>query len=143
MNQKLVRNGFILAALMSFSVLVWSRGFTNVAINQADPAVMSNFGLLMIIIWGMAYIGAASTIANLKWLAGAFALEKLVYAVIWINWHLENSVQALYSTDTFAGIFYSIYGLNDLIFMLFFTAVFFKEPLIKVVKTQEPKYGAP
>jgi hypothetical protein len=27
--------------------------------------------------------------------------------------------------------------------MLFFTAVFFKEPLIKVVKTQEPKYGAP
>ncbi|MGK0437589.1 MAG: hypothetical protein ACJATK_000530 [Paracoccaceae bacterium] len=143
MNQKLVRNGFILAALMNFSVLVWSRGFTNVAINQADPAVMSNFGLLMIIIWGMAYIGAASTIANLKWLAGAFALEKLVYAVIWINWHLENSVQALYSTDTFAGIFYSIYGLNDLIFMLFFTAVFFKEPLIKVVKTQEPKYGAP
>jgi hypothetical protein len=143
MNQKLVRNGFILAALMNFSVLVWSRGFTNVAINQADPAVMSNFGLLMIIIWGMAYIGAASTVANLKWLAGAFALEKLVYAVIWINWHLENSVQALYSTDTFAGIFYSIYGLNDLIFMLFFTAVFFKEPLIKVVKTQEPKYGAP
>ncbi|MFQ3246272.1 MAG: hypothetical protein ACI9SP_002924 [Arenicella sp.] len=143
MNQKLVRNGFILAALMNFSVLVWSRGFTNVAINQADPVVMSNFGLLMIIIWGMAYIGAASTIANLKWLAGAFALEKLVYAVIWINWHLENSVQALYSTDTFAGIFYSIYGLNDLIFMLFFTAVFFKEPLIKVVKTQEPKYGAP
>ncbi len=131
MNQKLVRNGFILAALMNFSVLVWSRGFTNVAINQADPVVMSNFGLLMIIIWGVAYLGAASTNANLKWLAGAFALEKLVYALIWINWHLENSVQALYSTDTFAGIFYSIYGLNDLIFMLFFTAVFFKEPLIK------------
>lgn len=139
MNQKLVRNGFILAALMNFSVLVWSRGFTNAAINQADPVVMSNFGLLMIIIWGLAYLGAASTNANLKWLAGAFALEKLVYAVIWINWHLENSVRALYSTDTFAGIFYSIYGLNDLIFMLFFTAVFFKEPLIKVVKTQEPK----
>ena len=107
MNQKLVRNGFILAALMNFSVLVWSRGFNNVAINQADPIVMSNFGLLMIIIWGVAYLGAADTNANLKWLAGAFALEKLVYAVVWINWHLENSVQALYSIDTFAGIFYS------------------------------------
>lgn len=131
MNQKLVRNGFILAALMNFSVLMWSRGFTNTAINQADPVVMSNFGLLMIIIWGVAYLAAASTNANLKWLAGAFAIEKLIYAVIWINWHLNNSVQELYSTDAFAGIFYSIYGLNDSTFMLFFTLVFFKGSSIR------------
>jgi len=31
MKQKLIKNGFILAALMNFSVLVFSRGFTNVA----------------------------------------------------------------------------------------------------------------
>jgi len=125
MNQKLIKNGFILAALMNFSVIIFSRGFTNVAINDADPVVMSNFGLLMIVIWGLAYLAASTASPNIKWLAGAFAIEKLIYGAVWVNWLQENSLTAVYSTDTFAGIFYSIYGLNDLIFMAFFTCVFF------------------
>ncbi|MBQ0722018.1 MAG: hypothetical protein KBT61_00135 [Paraperlucidibaca sp.] len=124
MNQKLIKNGFILAAIMNFSVLIFSRGFTNVAINDADPIVMSNFGLLMIVMWGIAYLSAATVISNIKWVAGAFALEKLIYVVVWINWLLGNSLEAVYSTDIFAGIFYSIYGLNYLFFMLFFAWVF-------------------
>ena len=31
--------------------ILFSKGFTNKAINQADPVVMSNFGLIMIK-WG-------------------------------------------------------------------------------------------
>ena len=110
---------------MNFSVLIFSRGFTNPAINNADPVVMSNFGLLMIIMWGIAYLAALPANANIKWLAGTFALEKLIYGIVWINWQLENSLSAVYSTDIFAGIFYSIYGINDLVFMAFFTYVFF------------------
>lgn len=125
MNQKLVKNGFILAAFMNFSVLIFSRGFTNVAINNADPVVMSNFGLVMIVVWGLAYLAAATVSTNIKWLAGTFAVEKLVYGVVWIKWLLENSLATVYSTDIFAGIFYSIYGINDLVFMAFFTYVFF------------------
>lgn len=125
MNQKLIKNGFILAALMNFSVLVFSRGFTNVAINEADPIVMSNFGLLMIVMWGLVYLSAVTVISNIKWIAGAFALEKLIYGVVWIKWLLGNSLEAVYSTDIFAGVFYSIYGLNDFLFMIFFAWVFF------------------
>ena len=125
MNQKLIKFGLILAAIMNFSVLIFSRGFTNPAINNADPVVMSNFGLLMIIMWGIAYLAALPANANIKWLAGTFALEKLIYGIVWINWQLENSLSAVYSTDIFAGIFYSIYGINDLVFMAFFTYVFF------------------
>ena len=125
MNQKLIKNGFILAGLMNFSVLLFSRGFTNTAINEADPVVMSNFGLLMIVVWGLAYLAAAAVNANIKWLAGAFALEKLVYVIVWINWQLGHSLETVYSADLFAGIFYSIYGLNDFAFMGFFAWVFF------------------
>ena len=125
MNQKLIKFGLILAAIMNFSVLIFSRGFTNPVINNADPVVMSNFGLLMIIMWGIAYLAALPANANIKWLAGTFALEKLIYGIVWINWQLENSLLAVYSTDIFAGIFYSIYGINDLVFMAFFTCVFF------------------
>lgn len=105
-------------------VVIFSRAFTNVAINNADSIVMSNFGLLMITVWGLAYLGAAAIGSDIKWLMGAFAVEKLVYVVVWILWHSQNSLTQLYSADVFAGVFYTIYGINDLVFMLFFARVF-------------------
>jgi hypothetical protein len=128
MNKGMVKNGFLAAGLMNIGgVLVFSRAFTNQAISNADPVVMSNFGLVMIIVWGLAYLGASTINSNIKWLAGAFALEKLVYVVVWIMWHSENSLVQLYSKDMFAGAFFSIYGLNDFIFMLFFAWVFLSQ----------------
>ena len=108
-------------------VLVFSRAFTNAAINGADPVVMSNFGLLMIVVWGLAYLGTAAIRSSIKWLAAAFAVEKLVYVVMWLTWHSSNSLTQLYAKDFFAGVFYSIYGLNDFVFMLFFVWVFFRQ----------------
>ncbi len=128
MSNRLVRNGFILAGIMNIAgVLLFSRLFTNTAVNDADPVVMSNFGLVMIVVWGLAYLGAASIGASVRWLAAAFALEKLVYVVVWAMWHSKNSVAALVSTDLFAGVFFSIYGLNDFVFMVFFAWVFYSQ----------------
>lgn len=112
-------------------VLLFSRLFTNTSINEADPVVMSNFGLVMITVWGLAYLGAAFINANVKWLAAAFAVEKFVYVVVWTIWLLNNSLAALFGKDLFAGVFYSIYGLNDLAFMLFFAWVFFSQSRAK------------
>lgn len=120
-----VKLGFIAAAMMNIGgVLIFSRAFTNSVINEFDPVVMSNFGLLMIVVWGLAYLGAASITSGVKWLAGAFAIEKLVYVVAWLLWFKDHSFGAVYEQDLFAGIFYSIYGLNDFVFMLFFAWVF-------------------
>ena len=96
--------------------------------NDADPVVMSNFGLLMIVVWGIVFLGASTIHSNMKWLAGAFAIEKLVYVVCWIRWQMENSLAAVYDKDLFAGIFYSIYGINDFIFVLFFVWLFMHSP---------------
>jgi hypothetical protein len=130
MNKRLTTIGLIAAGLMNMGgVLVFSRGFTNTAINQADPVVMSNFGLLMIVVWGLAYLGAATITSGIRWIAGAFAVEKLVYVVVWCKWLSANSLAELYAKDLFAGVFFSIYGANDLVFMLFFASVFFlKQP---------------
>jgi len=125
MKNDLVKMGFIAAAMMNIGgVLIFSRAFTNSAINEFDPVVMSNFGLLMIIVWGLAYLGAASITSGIKWLAAAFAIEKLVYVVVWLLWINDNSLAAVYEKDLFAGVFYSIYGINDFVFMLFFAWVF-------------------
>lgn len=123
MNQ--IKLGFIAAAIMNIGgVLIFSRCFTNSVINEMDPVVMSNFGLLMIMVWGLAYLGAANVVTGIKWLAGAFALEKLVYVIAWTLWFSHNTLRAVYEKDLLAGAFYTLYGLNDLIFMLFFAWVF-------------------
>jgi hypothetical protein len=125
-RKNLVRNGLIAASVMNIGgVLLFSRAFTNDAISEADPIVMSNFGLLMIAVWGLAYLGAATASTSIKWLAGAFAIEKAVYVVAWLLWLSKNNLVALYSRDVFAGVFFSVYGLNDLVFMLFFVWIFF------------------
>jgi hypothetical protein len=124
-HKKLIRNGLVAAGLMNImGVLFFSRALTNTVIYEADPVVMSKFGLIMIMIWGLAYIGAATITSSTKWLVAAFAVEKLVYVVVWINWLLANSLAQLYSKDTFAGIFFTIYGANDLLFLIFFVWAF-------------------
>lgn len=119
------RNGFIAAGLANIiGVLVSSRFFTNEAINQLDPVVMSNFGLTMILVWGAAYIAVAKNHAAVPLLAAVFCIEKAIYSAVWIQWQLNNSLADAYALDLQAGVFYSIYGLNDIAFMCFFAWVF-------------------
>lgn len=119
--------GFIISGVINiFAVLILSRFFTNTAISKHDPVVMSNFGLLMIILWGFAYISLARDYAKIKWIVAVFAIEKLIYGIVWINWRLQNDVSSIFDEDIMAGIFYSIYGINDLLFFIFFSFVFIK-----------------
>tara|TARA_R110000751_G_scaffold2470_1_gene12974 strand:- start:38246 stop:38644 length:399 start_codon:yes stop_codon:yes gene_type:complete len=125
-NNKLISKGFILAGVMNSSVILFSRGFTNKTINAYNPDVMSNFGMLMILIWGLAYISIAYKFQNVKWLVFVFAIEKLIYGSVWLQWMTTNDVSIIYDKDKMAGIFYSIYGLNDWLFCVFFLYVFIR-----------------
>ncbi|NDP23187.1 MAG: hypothetical protein GZ091_19230 [Paludibacter sp.] len=121
-----ITKGFIISGLMNASVLIFSRLFTNATIPEFDPTVMSNFGLLMILIWGLAYISVAKKYHEVRWLVGIFAIEKLIYGLVWINWMLSNDIAAVYEKDLMAGVFYSIYGINDWVFFIFFILVFIR-----------------
>lgn len=119
-----ITKGFIIAGLMNSSVLIFSRLFTNSTIPEFDPNVMSNFGILMIFIWGLAYISVSKKFQTVKWLVGIFAVEKFIYGYVWTNWILNNNISDVYDKDIMAGIFYSIYGINDWVFFIFFLLVF-------------------
>lgn len=121
--------GYLAAAAMNIGgALLFSRGFTNTALNAADPVVMSNFGLLMIVVWGLLYAAAGLGDGRLRWISGALAVEKLVYVVVWLRWQMaaSPSLAEVYAQDLFAGVFYTIYGVNDLVFMVFFAWVFLR-----------------
>lgn len=119
-----ITKGFIIAGLMNATVLIFSKLFTNSTIPEFDPEVMSNFGLLMILIWGLAYMSVAKEYYQVRWLVGIFVIEKFIYGFIWTNWIINNNVYDVYKKDVLAGLFYSIYGINDWVFFIFFLSVF-------------------
>lgn len=127
MNEKLIRNGFILAGLVNiFGALIFSKFFSNDLVTALDPVTFSDFGFLMIIVWGFAYISVANDYAHVKYLVAVFSIEKLIYGLVWIGWLLENNLSEVFEKDFLTGLHYSIYGANDLAFFLFFGYVFFK-----------------
>ena len=128
-SDRAIRLGFYAAGFANIGgVLLFSRAFTNAALNQAQPDVMSNFGLLSIILWGLAYLSVSANYRSVRFLVGLFAIEKLVYVVGWLSWILPNAetLGALYRKDFLAGAFMSVYGPNDFLFLLFFGWVFWK-----------------
>ncbi len=125
-NNNTISKGFIIAGLMNLSVLIFSRFFTNSTIPEFDSAVMSNFGLVMIVLWGLAYLSVAKNYVNVKWLVGVFVIEKFAYGFTWTKWILNNNVSDVYEKDLMAGLFYSVYGINDWLFFAFFLFVFLR-----------------
>lgn len=122
---KFLKYGFIGAGLSNIvGVLLFSKFFSNEAMNAANPVVMSNFGLLMIVVWGFAYIAVANSYEATPWLSAVFTIEKLIYTLTWIFWFQQNDLTLLYTKDLFAGIFYTLYGLNDFLSMLIFGFAF-------------------
>lgn len=127
LNDEFVKKGFVLAGMMNIAgPLIFSSFLTNKIIPEMDPDVMSNFGLIQIAVWGLIYIAMSQKYDQLKWLIGVFVIEKLIYSLNWTSWILNNSITSVYEKDSMAGMFYTLYGINDWFFFLFFSVVFFK-----------------
>ena len=125
LNKELVKKGMYLSGIMNIGgVLVLSRLFTNKVINEADPIVMSNFGLLMIVVWGLVFLAIASKWEHLKWVIGVFVIEKFIYGFTWDEWMINNELSSIYEADTMAGLFFTFFGLNDWFFCIFYLVVF-------------------
>ena len=126
-SKGLIAKGFILSGIINIGgTLIFSIFFTNENITEADPVVMSNFGLLMIFVWGLVFLSISQKHEQLNWLVGVFAIEKLIYGFNWINWISNNDLYVVYNKDKMAGIFYATYGVNDLLFFVFFLYVFIR-----------------
>ena len=82
--------------------------------------VISNFGLMIILVWGLAYLSAAFINSNIAGIVGVFILVKLIYFLTWSFWIMNNSLSLVYEKDILAGIFYSIYGLTGFAFVILF-----------------------
>jgi hypothetical protein len=51
--------------------------------------------------------------------------------VVWVVWLSKNSLPEVYAKDVFAGAFFSIYGANNFVFMVFFAWGFLSHLAVK------------
>lgn len=121
-----VTGGFLLAGGVNvLGTLAVSAGFTNRTLTSLDPVVFSNFGLVAIMLWGLAYVAVSRSYYHVPYLVMVFALEKLVYTILWIKWisRFGDQLQGISSDAPLTALFYRIYGPLDFSFGVFFACV--------------------
>ncbi|MEC7005645.1 MAG: hypothetical protein VXW95_05390, partial [Bacteroidota bacterium] len=116
-------------AVNILGTLTLSRFFTNESLVQIDPTIISSSGLILIIVWGLAFIATSNYYKKNRWIVGVFALEKTTYVAMWCYWYFtkDYTLKSLFDLDFMTGFFYATFGLNDLLFLCFFCYVFFKK----------------
>lgn len=89
---------------------------------RADPLFFSAPGLILIGLWGLAYIASAAHWSSLGSLMGVFALEKSFYAVHWCLWVGDNGdrLEFLLYEDPLTAFFLGGYGVWDGLCAAFF-----------------------
>jgi hypothetical protein len=124
-NPKTTRLFYLAAAANIAGILLFSLAWTNTELIGRSPRVFSPFGILAVILWGLAYLSVAKTYHQVPQLIAVFALEKLAYVITWLWWqfHHASELPALYQTAPLTAIFFTLYGPLDLAFGLFFAAV--------------------
>jgi hypothetical protein len=130
MSTKTIKYLFYLAGIINIvGTLIFSKCLTSNTISEIDPFVMSKFGLIMIMVWGLAFISIAKNFHKNRFIIAVFSLEKLVYIIAWCLWYFNKdySMESIFQKDFLAGTFYSLYGLNDLFFLLLFIYVLIKK----------------
>lgn len=128
-NEKWITQGFILAGCTNIcGTLLFSRFFTNELLMEIDSKTFSGVGLGGIMLWGLAYIAIACCYTKACAISAVFALEKFFYTAVWVDWLAMHAceLKAIYQQDILTGFFYSIYGVNDLTFGIFFLYAFIK-----------------
>lgn len=122
-----IKRIYLLGGLVNvLGIPVFSKFFTNEYLTSIDPAVFSHVGLFVVILWGFAYIAVSNHYEAVPSISLVFACEKFFYAGIWMFWLKDNikMLNTIWQNDLITGLFYSVYGLNDFLFGVFFFFVF-------------------
>ena len=124
-----ITRGFLFAGAVNvFGMLAVSKFFTNSLLSATDPAVFSWLGQVAIVLWGLAYWAVARAYRQVPYLVVVFFVEKMVYAVAWFLWLMQNgsSLSSLAAESQMTASFFRMYGAGDFAFGIFFGWVAFK-----------------
>jgi hypothetical protein len=126
-EKRWITAGFIIAGCVNvLGIPIFSKFFTNTLLMTMDAGTFSTAGLGVIMLWGLAYIAVSRSYSLVPAMAAVFALEKFFYTAVWGRWLWNHGgeLASLYAQDALTGFFYSVYGINDFLFGVFFMYAF-------------------
>jgi len=108
--------------------LIVSRIFTNAELGRLYPELLSTEGMVLIMLWGAAYISVARSYREVPWLFLVFVGEKFFYGWTWVQWLVAHGsgLRVLLAVDFLTGFFYAGYGIVDFSFGVFFLYAFIR-----------------
>lgn len=103
-------------------VLIFSLFFTNPYPARYYPSVFSDFGMVLTIVWGMAYIASIPVYREAGILMFVFAAEKLAFAASWVIFLADKGIMlpGIFRESPVTGLMFGIYGFGDILFGCFF-----------------------
>jgi hypothetical protein len=115
--------GFWVAALYNTCIIIFSKGFGG-DLGDVDP-LFGSAGCVAVLLWGAAYFALSRRYEVAPAVALVFCVEKAFYGIHWLIWMSSHGgeLAEMTSQDPLTGMFFSIYGAGDLLFMVFFGAV--------------------
>jgi len=141
-----------------FGMLVATRGYTTAhLLEEQQPSVFSFPSVLLVQLWGLAFLATASRFEHNAIMCATFVAEKVrpqwrlpvlvwfrptclcvlsypqvLYTLCWLSYmsREETDLAALWRRDWLTGLFFTVYGIND-----FFFAVVFGIALIVAINT--------
>ena len=116
---------YIIAGTYNFSILIFSKFFQNQLFDKYDAEHFSFHGIISILLWGLAYMSISKIYQKVPYLNLVFAVEKFYYFWVWMKWMKSNSYQlgSMLSEDPLNGLFFTVYGIGDLLFGLAFLTI--------------------
>jgi hypothetical protein len=117
---------FWIAALYNACIILFSKGFST-DLGVIDPLFLPE-GCIGILLWGAAYFALSRRYERTPSIALVFCFEKAFYGFHWVFWMLAHhqELAEITAEDPISGSFYAIYGIGDLLFMVFFGWVAWK-----------------
>jgi len=126
MKKTMIQKMFWAAGLINIiGMLSVSLFFTSPYPAKYYPLVFSNFGMIVIMLWGLANIAVSSVYMHVRMLLFVFALERMAYTITWVIFIATSGslIPVIFQESIITGLILGSYGLCDAAFSLFFTWV--------------------
>ena len=126
MTKKMIQKIFWAAGIINIiGMLSVSLFFTSPYPGKYYPLVFSSFGMIVIMLWGLANIAVSSVYMHVRMLLFVFALERMAYTITWIIFIATSGslIPVIFQESIITGLILGSYGLCDAAFSLFFTWV--------------------
>ena len=111
---------YLLASAYNTLIIPFSKFFSS-NLGAIDP-LFSPSGCFLILLWGCSYASVYKLYKHVPLLLAVFATEKAFYGLRWMCWMKQeySGLMDLIREDFVTGLFFSVYGVGDLIFAVFF-----------------------